>query len=351
MRRQLENWLLAACDPQHGPRLQRPAPAPSDLAAILASARDHFVLGATLQSVVSYNAAPTDAHRAAAQPFIDHHRLDVGRTLGLRQLADVTARTLAAAGIPCCLLKGEDFAMRLYPSPSLRPYRDVDVLVPRAVYRDADKLIQSLGFEPHEPERKYAHDDYGQITYFAAGGEKWPLELHWNLINSPAQRQQCSLAWEDLEFETRPQPPEHVRQDEADPRWRAGGFSAPHRLTATSLLVLAAVHACVGHRFDSLQQLCDIRQICRGAAGPVDAERLAEACRRLRCATPVAWSLDMVARMLGCPATRELAARAQLADNATRSWGLLGRQTVLRPQTAASKLRRSCARLRLKNAA
>jgi hypothetical protein len=338
MRRHIENWLIAACDPQPS----RPAPrgrlTPAELTAALAAAKDHFVLGAVLQSAASWGPA-NDDDAATIESFRQRHLRDVGRTLALRQLAEQTVTRLGGAGIPCSLLKGEDFARRLYPAPALRTYRDVDLLVPVPAYRDADRVIQSLGFTPLTPVRKYAAEDYGQISYVADCAEQWSVELHWNLINSPAQRQQCSVTWDDFDFE-----PE-------GPSYAGAGLDGARRLSATSVLLLATVHACVGHRFDSLQQLCDIRQICRGAAGAVDVERLCDMCRRFRAETPVAWSLELVARIFACPEARQLAEQQTSRSRAMRSWRLLGRRTVLAPHSATSKLRRSWARARLKHAA
>jgi hypothetical protein len=335
IQRSWETWLLAACDPIPRATPSRRRLTPADLNAALTAAKRHFVLGSALQSAAAWRLGDDAQLAAVIQPWSEFQLRDAGRTLALRVLAEQTVGALARAGIPCSILKGLDFATRLYPSPALRPFRDVDLLVPRDAYRDADQIIQSLGYKALEPERKYAADEYGQISYLANGAERWSLELHWNLINSPSQRRRCSVAWEDLEFAS--QPPAE-----------AGGL---HRLTPTSLLVLGSVHACVGHRFDSLQQLCDIRQICRGADGPVDAARLSDACRLLQCETPLAWALDLVARLFHCPATRELAAQCDFSRRAIRPLRLLGRHTVMRPHTAASKLRRSLARIRLKNAA
>jgi hypothetical protein len=336
MRQTWESWLLAACDPQTQAEPPRQTLASEELAAALAAAKSHFVIGSTLRSIAAWGVA-NDAERASiVKQYADFHLQDAGRTLGLRQLAATVIETFTAAGIPCTILKGQDFASRLYPTAALRPFRDVDVLVPRAAHAAADQLVQSLGFKAVDPERKYAAADYGQISYFATSAEQWSLELHWNIINSPAQRRVCSIAWEDFAFEPQ-QPPVH-----------AEGY---RRLTPVSLLILAGVHACVGHRFDSLQQLCDIRQICRGAAGTIDAAELTEACQRLRCETPVAWSLDLASRLFGCAASRELARAARFSRRVVRPLALLGRQTVMQPQTRGSKLRRSLARLRLKNAA
>lgn len=49
------------------------------------------------------------------------------------------------------------------------------------------------------------------------------------------------------------------------------------RLSAASLLLIAAVHGAASHRFDKLQILCDIRQCARQAAGPIDIDWLKSA--------------------------------------------------------------------------
>jgi hypothetical protein len=331
-----ESWLLAACDPQASGLPPQNQIAAGRLLATLEAAQGHGVLGSALQSFKAWSVAPDVDCNNALKTFADRHRKDIGRTLGLRQLAEQVVHSLTADNVCCTILKGQDFASRLYPTPALRPFRDVDILVPRSRYKQADAVVQQLGFKPVEPERKYATDDYGQISYLATSAEQWSLELHWNVINSPAQRRTCSITWDDFAFE---------------PQQLPAQTGAYRRLTPVSLLILAGVHACVGHRFDSLQQLCDIRQICRGAAGAVDAAALAEACQRLRCETPVAWSLDMASRLFDCPEAQALGRAFRFSRNVVRPLALLGRQTVLQPQTRASKLRRSLARLRLKNAA
>jgi hypothetical protein len=338
--RTIDQWLLVAADP-----ITAAAPPPGDatldgLMTLFAAAQEHAVLGSVLASAVRWQLGkrltkPQD--RQQYDSLVEHlqidHLRDTGRTLGLQQLARQAVQAFDAAGIPSCVIKGEDFAARLYPNRALRPYRDVDLLVPRDAFADADAILQALEFTPLAPDRKYEAAEYGQISYLANCSEKWSFELHWNLINSPSQRQTCSLAWDDLKMT----PPEHLGE--------------PWLLTPTSLLVLAVVHACIGHRFDSLQQMCDIRQICRGAAGPVDAARLMDDCRRGHCETPLRWSLELLIRLFNCPAARALAAQCRFSGHSVRTFGILGRHTVLRPNSATSRLRRSWARRRLKHAA
>ena len=111
------------------------------------------------------------------------------------------------------------------------------------------------------------------------------------------------------------------------------------------------MHACVGHRFDSLQQLCDIRQLVRGAAGPIEVDRLVSMCEQFSCATSVQWSLELLIRVFDCPQASELINRCNLSRRATKRHGILDTQTVLRPEAWSSRLRRSFARKRLASAA
>ncbi len=336
----MDGWLLAACDPQTGPSPPLGCLRQADLERLIEAAERHAVLGAVLRSLARWQAVASPflaAERATCEQQLQAAQTRllqrVGRTLGLRQIAVQALAALAAQRIPCCILKGQDFADRLYPDRSLRTYSDVDVLVPREAFGEADAVLRNMDFVPQLPERKYAAEQYGQISYLSAGDARWSLELHWNLINSPAQRHRCSLTWNDLHM------------------LAPASAGQPHRLCPNSLMVLACVHACLGHRFDSLQQLCDIRQIARGSAGALDLELLADMSGQLRCGASLAWSLNLVMRLLGCPEAAHLAAHVSRWHG--RGWqaGLFGRQTVLHPHRPWSKLRRACARHVLKYAA
>lgn len=334
----INRWLIAACDPVQSNAPEFGGFPESRLSPLLALAQQHAVLGATLQSLASWKIIPQNSgDHSLSLAVIEQYRLsqfkNMGVLLGLQQIAAQTLQALGAEGIPCCILKGEDFANRLYPNLSLRPFRDVDLLVPKADFAKADRTLRALGFEADLPIRKYDAMDYGQISYYSCGAEKWSVELHWNLINSPSQRLNCSLSWEALDFLETP------------------GAYGQRLLSPTSLFVLATVHACVGHRFDSLQQLCDIRQLVRGAAGPIAVDRLVRMCEQFSCATSVHWSLELLIRVFDCPQARELINRCNLSRRATKRHGILDTQTVLRPEAWSSRLRRSLARKRLASAA
>ncbi len=336
----LDRWLIESCDPHPRPKQPGAELATSMLPSLFANALKHATLGACLNSITKWDEVdfvvqdddPLSRSKIIADYRLEHFK-NIGFTLGLREVERRALQILAAKRIPCTVLKGSDFADRIYPAPSLRPFRDVDLMVHREAFVEADRALQEIGLQPHMPRRKYDAMDYGQISYFSEGEEQWSVELHWNIINSPSQRQQCSLVWNDLQFLN-----------------QLGEFGN-HLMTANSLLLVAAVHACIGHRFDSLQQLCDIRQICRGRAGTIDAANLNEDCRRLRCSTSVRWALEMLVDIFDCPHSNRLLNQTHLNTHASARFGLLNRRTVLHPQTTSSRLCRSVARWRLASAA
>src|SRR4029079_9142903 len=75
--------------------------------------------------------------------------------------------------------------------------------------------------------------------------------VHCDLVHNPRLRQSFSLKYEDV-----------LAAGDGDPS------------NATALLLVAGAHGAIGHQFDRLQQVMDVLQCARGAAGPVDIDRL-----------------------------------------------------------------------------
>jgi len=98
--------------------------------------------------------------------------------------AAVRARVLAGvldafedAGIPALLLKGAALAHLVYPSPVLRPMRDVDLLVPE---RDADRAwrcLQDRGFERSGKDPGPGHHHLHALS-LGVDGETVTVEIH-----------------------------------------------------------------------------------------------------------------------------------------------------------------------------
>jgi hypothetical protein len=341
-------WLMRLCDPQGCADLPATRLDPSGMTRLLALAAEHAVTGAVLDNVGRIASTlgserivrGTTAAAAAAVDIATATARDgwfgfAVQSLVLRQRSDRIAVALAEAGVHAGIIKGEDFADRLYPSAALRPFRDIDLFVPRKVMPAAAAVMESLGFREAGCGRHAG--DYGERTWDSGDRPLVRVDIHWNLINSPAQRRCSSLDYDAFPWERRPQ-------------------SQLLRTTPAALLLIAAVHAVLGHRFDRLQQLCDIRQICRGAAGPIDVEWLAEAARSCGVETSVAGALEVTARLLRDDATEAIHGRLARRPAGRRAsvmpWRLLvGESTLLEAERPLTKLRRAVVREWMKRAA
>jgi hypothetical protein len=94
---------------------------------------------------------------------------------------------LAAAGIPCLLLKGCAVSHRFYDSPHARHSIDIDILIPVVSRHPAHAAIESLGFEKTETYRSIpeVRDDVLEVLgcdiSYGRGADAVQLELHWRL--------------------------------------------------------------------------------------------------------------------------------------------------------------------------
>jgi len=231
----------------------------------------------------------------------------VGRAELLRAMQQELLERLAATGVPAAVLKGSSFADRLYPDPALRPFDDIDLMLPDKDFPAARAVLTELGYRHvpqisgrhagHYAEEKWAHPVLGTS----------PVELHWDLVNSPKLRRRVSLDFAQLE--------------------RFG--MAEGRPTAEALLYIAAIHAAAGHGFDRLQQIFDMVQAARGAAGPIDCDALQRLAAETGGGLALRSSLVIAGSLTGDPAMLALAA-VVARDRRTRGLArIFGRSPIL----------------------
>ena len=247
----------------------------------------------------------------------------------LRRQAGEVAAALQAESLQAIVLKGADFADRLYPRPALRPFSDVDLLIPERAVPDVERVMARLGYEPSLAGMKYA-SGYGERGWRRPGQAGGTVEIHWDLVNSPSLRKAVSVRYEDLQL--------------VEPVAACGLC----RASPAAMLLIAAVHGATSHGFDRLQILYDVAQIVRGAAGPVDADWLAGAAKRTGAALAVSVALSLGEKVLGEPRCAELGGRLRLPVSTWLCRAMLTRGTVLRARAPIDGLRRQAFREILK---
>jgi hypothetical protein len=158
------------------------------------------------------------------------------------------ARALRAAGIPVMALKGMHLAELVYRDISLRPMRDLDLLVPRSQLEAAVAVLHGLDYgyaEELAGEAGAMRDIKCNIGFAHRDIDVW-LELHWSLDEPPAR---YTAVLKEV--------------------WRS---AVPTRLGDTEALVMVPefllLHVCAhlacNHNFAfSLHALCDIAEILR----------------------------------------------------------------------------------------
>ncbi len=127
-------WSAAALRQWVGGRLPAEAP-PADAARFLREQRMEILAAAWMPGLCT----PAEYARRA----LFHQRL-------LSEGAGLAAR-LESAGIPCLCLRGPFAGAMLYPDPADRPFRDLDILIPRGQAREALPIFRAAGFRLEQP--------------------------------------------------------------------------------------------------------------------------------------------------------------------------------------------------------
>ncbi|MBU4315969.1 MAG: nucleotidyltransferase family protein [Proteobacteria bacterium] len=200
-------------------------------------------------------------------------------------------RELAIEGAEALLLKGADFAHRLYSTSTFRAFVDIDLLIRPEDWSIVAATLTRLGYREHEVSMKYS-SGYSERTWEHPAMPGAMVEVHDDLVNSPTLRRGVSVKLEDLPTEI--------------------ASFGPRQATPAGLLLIACVHAAVSHSFDKLQHLCDIAQAARGQAGPVDADALRICTEQTHAGFCLAMGLDLAARTLKEPLCKEWVTRLGL---------------------------------------
>jgi hypothetical protein len=163
----------------------RPPPIP-DPDRLVAAALAHGVGGYVLAAVEAERVRLPEA--AARRLAGGHARRRLHSVRLRRELGDVVEAVESACGAPPILLKGPAVADRFYPDPRLRPFVDLDLLVPRAALRDAVAGLGGRGWEPREEFRAGYAERHGHDVHLVRRGPAGALhlELHWRMGDDDA---------------------------------------------------------------------------------------------------------------------------------------------------------------------
>jgi hypothetical protein len=154
-------------------------------ARLAAAARHHNVVGFVLEAADDGRVPlPNRLRRELAD---DHARAVLRSSLLRRELGGVL-EALAPLGREPILLKGPAVADRYYATGSLRPFADLDLLLPRDALGGAVEALEPLGFTELEEFRPGFAEEHGHDVHLVAraGRTRVDVELHWRVGDDPA---------------------------------------------------------------------------------------------------------------------------------------------------------------------
>jgi len=97
-------------------------------------------------------------------------------------------------GEPIIILKGTDYAYRLYPAPHLRPRQDIDILVPRDRATAIASRLKEAGFKLHFVAGAVARVPAYHEAVFEVGNAT--VEVHHSFIQRTRNRIDYAAVWE-----------------------------------------------------------------------------------------------------------------------------------------------------------
>ena len=232
-----------------------------------------------------------------AEAFRRDRLVTAARNLLLEQVAAECLAAFAAAGVPTIVLKGLEYATRLYDGAAgARPTADVDLLVPGEKRRAAFGVLDRLGFEPRAAAPGFDEPDYHEVAWTRSGVE---VDLHLALAPLVRCRIDYAAVWSWAEqFQ--------VRGTETRV------LSRPHAAVFQSL------HMAIDHFDVPAIALVDLTRLLAEPSTVADAEATA---RTWRCAAPFATARALAEAMLGQRASGRTPAPSLMARRVVSRYG------------------------------
>jgi hypothetical protein len=258
-------------DPARLPVLDDERLAVPEVAQEVADAASYHGVLPLLWKAVEASSAPATLRGAVREAYLPL----VARGLRLQHLLRVVDEALTGAGVRYAVYKGPATA-RHYPSPELRAFSDIDLLIAR---RDIERVHAALLEAGLAGGWTGVADDYAETGYYLNGFGA--LDLHWHVMRERLTRDAFALNTDAMLERA-------IRVPQAD--------GSALVLDAADELIAVATHACFDGAY-RLGWMVDLAQLLRDES--LDRDALLRRCRDTRTGLAVQVILDRTCRALG----------------------------------------------------
>jgi len=237
---------------------------------------------AALDAADLRSAVPPEAWEAMRESV----RVSAIRTLAMAPELEVVLQELRGRQIPAMVLKGPTLAERFYPDPALRPYGDIDLLVPLA---DHAAIAEVLGLLDYAVE-----EEHGGPRAVQAGTAEFPYETKYVSNNTGLA---LDIHYDHFQLGLKPLDMEGVWRRAETRRLLGQDVLSPG---LNDLLLILAVHV-HRHSFERLLWLKDIDLIVRREGARLDWRWLADRAAAEGISSSLASVLRLSRRVLATP--------------------------------------------------
>lgn len=273
----IAGWDLPGCP------LRLPDPAVAGWPALVESIRRERLSGL---AVAAHLAGDLPLSDDEIEPLRTAHRDAMVTCLRLERLLISTVDALEDVGIEPLVIKGPSIAHLRYEDPSMRPFGDIDLLVPAAQLDRAFAVLSALGHERRYPQPRPGFDQrFGKGAAFVAD-DGLEIDVHRTFASGPFG---LTVDTEDAHRNAR--------------TFTVGGRTL-RTLADSTALVSLAMHAVLGTRLPRLLNLRDVAQV----ADQVDVDEAIAVSTR--------WRVDAAVAL----AVRHAADRFELESTPLVTW-------------------------------
>jgi len=241
-------------------------------------------LGALLYAVMRPLGVPSSILERLRATWVKGRRQYL---LGVQQLSGVLS-VFEREGVPVIPLRGPALADLLYRDPGLRPFTDLDLLIPEKHLPRALPLLAALGYRhmeaglplPHELAWRHA------ASFTAEDPDTLPIDLHWGVVDYPGIAPAAAINHQELwDRAVRVEGPGGIR-------WG---------LCPEDLLIYLALHWAVHHALSGLIWQLDLALLILRHGQALDWDAVGERAHRWRVRSALFFALQEVLKHFEVP--------------------------------------------------